>query len=126
MNRLLKFVEGKQKSGFLILVAIGIFAVTSSFASEPGAVQEIQLVPEVLSVGPSLPGGGNFGTLDEIDPDGVIIGDSYHKFASSVIFLSTSGKPVSRLKVKLGSIVHFKVNANNELILMWPEPGHQP
>ena len=127
MKRLFKFIEGKQMAGILILAATGIMAAAPpSFADEAFAVNVIKPVPGIISKGPSLPVGGNFGTLDEIGPDGVIIGDSYYKFASSVIFLSSSGKPASRMKAKIGNIVHFKANSKNEITMMWPESGIRP
>ncbi len=122
MNRSRKIVAGKQKIVFLILIVTGLMVITPSFAGEFVAVKEMQPAPAVISVGPGFPEDDHYGTLDEINSKGAIIGDLSYKFASSILFLSASGKPVSSLKAKIGSIVHFQVNSKRKLIAMWPDP----
>lgn len=109
---------------FLTLALITCGSIAS--AGEIAEILPITPVPKIYLDGSNVPGRIECGQIDRIDGKGVVVGDSFMFFSSSVAFLSASRQPISPSWFKPGTPVGIRLNSENRIVAMWIGTGEKP
>ena len=118
MNQVFKIKKPVRVVTFL-LISVIIWGIGAASAGEAGEISAITPVPEIAPDGSSVPGYVIQGEINRIDKHGVVVGDSFRPFSSSVLFLSGNKKPISSTKFTVGTKAGIRMNSKNEVISMW-------
>jgi hypothetical protein len=114
------------RKAFILWLCIVIFGTGIALATETEKILTINPAPEFTPDGSSIPGIVRNGRIDEITNKGIIMGDIYRPFSSSVFFLSENGNSISRSRFKAGTMVGIRMNSKKEIIVMWIDSGTRP
>jgi len=110
----------------IFLISVPVIYGGLAAAEEAIEILPISAVPEISFYPSDESGRVESGTIDRIDKDGVVVGDSWMFFSSSVVFLSASQKPTSSSRFKPGTAVGVRLNSKNKIVAMWIDTGKKP